>query len=118
MLACGNPEKMGYMEYRCLHCGQGKHLVSMSCKSSLGLRCAKVYVDNWVTQVSKALHEGVIYRHIILTVPAMFRTTFYHNAALLLSALMRCGVQWVMYLSPAAKYHRLTSRSLLEQKGL
>ena len=72
MLACGNPEKMGYIEYRCPHCGQGKHLVSMSCKSSLCLRCAKVYVDNWVNQVSKALHAGVIYRHIILTVPAMF----------------------------------------------
>jgi hypothetical protein len=27
MLACGNPEKIGYIEYRCLHCGQGKHLV-------------------------------------------------------------------------------------------
>jgi hypothetical protein len=65
----------------------------MSCKSSLCLRCAKVYVDTWVSQVSKVLHEGVIYRHIILTVPAMFRTTFYHNAALVLSALMRCGVQ-------------------------
>jgi len=26
MLACGNPEKMGYVEYRCLQCGQGKHL--------------------------------------------------------------------------------------------
>ncbi len=59
----------------------------------LCLRCAKVYVDTWVSQVSKVLHEGVIYRHIILTVPAMFRTTFYHNAAVLLSALMRCGVQ-------------------------
>jgi Putative transposase/Transposase zinc-binding domain len=93
MLACGNPEKMGYIEYRCLHCGMGKHLVSMSCKSSLCLRCAKVYVDNWVSQVSKMLHAGVIYRHIILTVPAMFRTTFYHNAAVLLSALMRCGAQ-------------------------
>ena len=93
MLTCGNPEKMGYLEYRCLQCGQGKHLVPMSCKSSLCLRCAKVYVDNWVSQVSKMLHEGVIYRHIILTVPAMFRTTFYHNAPVLLSALMRCGVQ-------------------------
>ncbi len=41
----------------------------------------------------QVLHEGGIYRHIILTVPAMFRTTFYHNAAVLLSALMRCGVQ-------------------------
>ncbi len=93
MLACGNPDQMGYVEYRCLHCGQGKHRVAMSCKSSLCLRCAKVHVDNWVSQVSKALHEGVIYRHIILTVPAMFRVTFYHNAALLLSALMRCGAQ-------------------------
>jgi hypothetical protein len=93
MLACGNPEKMGYVESRCLRCGQGAHRVAMSCKSSLCLQCAKVYVDNWVSQVSKVLHAGGIYRHIILTVPAMFRTTFYHNAALLLSALMRCGVQ-------------------------
>ncbi len=63
MLGCGNPEKMGYIEYRCLHCGEGTHRVSMSCKSSLCLRCAKVYVDNWVSQVSNMLHEGVIYRH-------------------------------------------------------
>jgi len=84
---------MGYVEYRCLHCGQGKHLVSMSCKSSLCLRCAKVYTDDWVSQVSKVLHEGVIYRHIILTVPAMFRPTFSQNAAVVLSAFMRCGVQ-------------------------
>ena len=55
----------------------------MSCKSALCLRCAKVSVDNWVSQVSTMLHAGVIYRHIILTVPAMFRTTFSHNAALL-----------------------------------
>src|SRR3989442_2399966 len=93
MLACGNPEKIGSIEYRCLHCGQGTHLVAMSCKSSLCLRCAKVSVDNWVSQVSRVLHEGVIYRHIILTVPAMFRTTFYQNAAGVLSAFMRCGVQ-------------------------
>ena len=46
-----------------------------------------------VSQVSQVLHEGGIYRHIILTVPAMFRTTFYQNAAVLLNALMRCGVQ-------------------------
>jgi hypothetical protein len=95
MLACGNPEKMGYVEYRCLQCGQGKHLVSMSCKASLCLRCAKVYVDKWVNQVSTMLHDGVIYRHIVLTVPAMFRTTFYQNAAAVLSAFMRCGVQCV-----------------------
>ena len=46
-----------------------------------------------VSQVSQVLHEGVIYRHIILTVPAMFRTTFYQNVAVVLSAFMRCGGQ-------------------------
>ena len=92
MLGCGNPEKAGYIVYRCLHCGEGTHRVAMSCKSSLCLRCAKVYVDNWVSQVSRMLHEGVIYRHIVLTVPALLRTTFYQNARVLLSAFMRCGV--------------------------
>ena len=93
MLRCGNPDQMGYIEYRCLHCGQGKHLVSMSCKSSLCLRCAKVYVDDWVAQVGKMLHEGVIYRHIVLTVPEVLRTTFYQNAQALLSSFMKCGVK-------------------------
>ncbi len=93
MLGCGNPDKMGYVEYRCLQCGQGKHLVSMTCKSSLCLRCAKVYVDDWVSQVSRMLHEGVIYRHIVLTMPELLRTTFYQRSRDLLSPLMRCGVK-------------------------
>jgi hypothetical protein len=93
MLAGGNPAKTGYVEYRCLQCGQGTHRGAMRCKSSLCLRCAKVHVDHWGSQVSTMLHAGVIYRHIILTVPAMFRTTFYQNAAVVWSAFMRCGVQ-------------------------
>jgi hypothetical protein len=91
MLDGGNPAQMGYVEYRCRHGGQGKHVVAMSGKSSWCLRCAKVYTENWVSQVSKVLPEGGIYRHIILTVPAMFRTTFSQNAPGLLSAFMRCG---------------------------
>jgi hypothetical protein len=93
MLGCGNPEKMGDIEYRCLHCGHGQHCVAMSCKSSLCLRCAKVYVDNWVSQVSKMLHEGVIYRHIVLTVPELLRQTFYQQPKAVLSPFMRCGVK-------------------------
>jgi Transposase zinc-binding domain len=93
MRGCGNPEQLGYVAYRCRQCGEGTHRVAMSCKSSLCLRGAKVYGDNWVSQVSKVLHAGGISRQIMLTVPAMFRTTFYHNASVLLSALMRCGVQ-------------------------
>ena len=93
MLACGQPEKMGYVEYRCLQCGQGTHQVAMSCKSALCLRCAKVHVDNWVSQVSQALHAGGIYRHIILTVPAMFRPPFYQNAAVVFRACLKSGLR-------------------------
>jgi hypothetical protein len=92
-LSCGHPERMGDIAYRCEPCGQGKHLVSMRCKSSWCLRCAKVYVDAWVAQVSKLLQEGVIYRHIVLTVPDVVRTPFYQHADEWLSALMRCGVR-------------------------
>jgi hypothetical protein len=60
MLACGQPEKMGYVESRCVQCGPGTPLVAMSCHSSVCLRCAKVYVENWVSQGSQVLHEGVI----------------------------------------------------------
>ena len=93
MLRCGDPKKIGSIEYRCLHWGQGKHLVAMSCKASLCLRCAKVYVDNWVSQVSEILHEGIIYRHIVLTVPALLRQTFYQQSKVLLSPFMRGGVR-------------------------
>ena len=43
MLNCGDPDKMGYIEYRCVHCGKGERVISMSCKCSLCLRCGKVY---------------------------------------------------------------------------
>src|SRR5438445_2659519 len=112
MLACGDPDKMGSIEYRCLHCGEGTHRVSMSCQSSLCLRCAKVSVDTWVSQVSKVLHEGVISRHIILTVPAMFRTTFYHNAAVLLSALMCCGVHPAQHTIGKAHTQKIESKHI------
>jgi hypothetical protein len=112
MLACGNPTKIGYMEYRCLHCGQGKHVVAMRCKSSLCLRCAKVAVDTWVSQVSRVLHEGVIYRHIILTVPARFRTTFDQNAAVVLRALIRCGAQCLDDFSSTVKGKALKGGSI------
>src|SRR5215470_4057296 len=93
MLGCGDPAQMGYIDYRCLRCGEGTHRVAMSCKSSLCLRCAKVYVDHWVSQVSQMLHEGVIYRHIVLTVPAILRQTFYQQSQAVLSPFMRCGVR-------------------------
>src|SRR6266705_2886442 len=46
-----------------------------------------------VSQVSQMLHEGVIYRHIVLTVPAILRQTFSQQSQALLSPFMRCGVR-------------------------
>ncbi len=39
------------------------------------------------------LHDGVIYRHIVLTVPDVLRTPFYQHAEALLSPFMQCGVK-------------------------
>jgi Transposase zinc-binding domain/Putative transposase len=93
MLGGGNPDKMGFIEYRCLQGGAGTHRVAMSCKSSLCLRCAKVYVDTWGSQVSQMLHAGVMYRHIVLTVPAILGETCYQQSQAVLSPFMRCGVR-------------------------
>jgi hypothetical protein len=92
MLGCGNPKKMGYTEYRCIHCGQETRIVSMSCKCPLCLRCGKVYVDDWVNQISGMLHEGVIYRHIVLTVPEVLRESFYNHPELL-GTFMKCAIK-------------------------
>lgn len=94
-LACGTREKIGESAYRCRPCGQGTPLVARRWKSSLGWRCAKVSVDHWGSQVSRVLHEGGISRPILLTVPAMVRTTFDHNATVVLNAFMRGGAQWL-----------------------
>jgi hypothetical protein len=48
-----------------------------------------------VSQVSQMLHEGVIYRPIVLTMPALLRKTFYQQATAVLSPFMRCGVRCV-----------------------
>jgi hypothetical protein len=92
-LGCGEPDQMGDIDYRCLRCGEGTHRVALSCKSSLGLRCAKVYGDKWVSQVSQRLHDGVLSRHIVLTVPERRRQTFSPQAQAVWSPFMRCGVR-------------------------
>ena len=95
MLSCGDPKQLGYIEYQCLSCAHGNRVVPMSCKSSFCLRCSKVYVDNWVSHVSNHLHEGVIYRHIVLTVPEDLRRVFYNNAEKVLSRFMQIGPECI-----------------------
>lgn len=92
MLECGT-ESNGYSEYWCMECGRDLRRVCFSCKSCFCLSCAKVYVDNFVEQVGRMLHPGVVYRHVVLTVPEQLRLTFYQHRheGRVLSALMRCG---------------------------
>jgi len=88
MLGCGDPES-GFMAYRCLSCGELKK-VPFSCKSNFCLSCAKIYTDEWVDYIGRALFTGMKYRHVVLTVPEQFRKWFYHNPHLL-SELMKSG---------------------------
>ena len=85
MLGCGE-EFSGYSEYICIYCGLDKKKVPFSCKCCFCLSCAKKYVDDFVSQISAMLHPGVIYRHIVLTLPEQLREPFYkerHNGDLL-----------------------------------
>ncbi|MBM4039270.1 MAG: transposase [Planctomycetes bacterium] len=93
MLDCGDPEKMGFVQYRCLYCGETRR-IAFSCKSSFCLSCAKPYTDRWVGFVGRRLLPGVVYRHIVLTVPDFLRVWFYRNPGLL-SPLMRAGAACV-----------------------
>lgn len=92
MLGCGN-ESGGYSEYICMKCGRDLRRVPFSCKSYFCLSCAKKYVDDFVAQVSAMLHPGVVYRHIVLTIPKQLRAIFYkkrHDGSLL-SLFMESG---------------------------
>lgn len=90
MLGCGDPEKMGFAQYRCTHCGE-THRVAFSCKSSFCLSCAKVHTEQWSDFIGRRMLPGVVYRHIVLTVPEFLRRWFYRNPGVLLSPFMRTG---------------------------
>jgi hypothetical protein len=94
MLGCGDARN-GYTEYRCITCGGGIKRIPFTCKSSFCLSCGKVYSDSAVSKVSKMLHPGVTYRHVVLTVPEQLRQVFYKNrkGRRLYAALMRVGYQ-------------------------
>lgn len=94
MFGCGK-ESGGYSEHICLNCGRDIKRVCFTCKSCFCLSCAKGYVDNFVSQVSKILHPGVIYRHIVLTIPEQLREIFYRyrHDGTFLTEFMRCGYE-------------------------
>jgi hypothetical protein len=89
MLDCGDPEKMGYAQYRCLSCGE-KRRIAFACKSSFCLSCAQPRMSQWSNFIGRRLIPGVTYRHFILTTPDFLRDWFYQSPDLL-SKLMQRG---------------------------
>jgi len=89
MLDCGDPEKMGYVQYRCLRCGETRR-IGFTCKSCFCLSCAQPRMSQWADFIGRRLFPGVTYRHFVLTTPDFVRHWFYQNAELL-SQLMRTG---------------------------
>jgi hypothetical protein len=89
MLGCGDPDKMGFVQYRCCSCGEVRR-IAFTCKSCFCLSCAKVYTDRWADFVARRLLPGVTYRHVVLTMPEYLRIWFFRDPTLL-SPLMRAG---------------------------
>jgi hypothetical protein len=89
MLDCGDPEKMGYVQYRCLLCGEIRR-IAFTCKSSFCLSCAQPRMTQWADFIGRRLFPGVTYRHFVLTTPDFLRRWFYQRPELL-SDLMRTG---------------------------
>ncbi len=75
------------------HCGKDYRRVAFTCKSCFCLSCAKIYTDNFMSQTSKFLRDGLLYRHVTLTLPEQVKNYFYRarNDDSLLSALIHCG---------------------------
>jgi hypothetical protein len=78
LINCGD-ESFGYIEFGCMFCGEHSHRVAFTCKGALCLSCSRVKSENFVGQVMSKLHPGVIYRHLILTIPDQLKSFFYKN---------------------------------------
>jgi hypothetical protein len=89
MLNCGDPKKMGFVQYRCFSCLETRR-IAFTCKSSFCLSCSHVYSDQWAEFVGRRLFPGVTYRHMVLTMPDGLHPWFYRDPTLL-SKLMQTG---------------------------
>ncbi|MHC9540205.1 MAG: transposase [Vulcanimicrobiota bacterium] len=78
MLGCGVPTN-GFIEYRCIDCWEERRIIPFSCKCTFCLTCGKVYADNFAERVGGILHPGVVYRHLILTIPDDLNILFYQE---------------------------------------
>ena len=90
MLNCAE-EQSGYAKYKCLDC-QEERIVPFTCKSSFCLSCARIRLEEWLSQVEETLFEHVDYRHVVLTIPEALRVYFYREPEKL-SSFIQVGIE-------------------------
>lgn len=67
VIACGDPEQMGFSVYECPKCGH-RHTVPHTCKSRFCNSCGKVMTDNWIAWAEKNFLNSS-YHHIVFSPP-------------------------------------------------
>lgn len=77
MLACGDPDLMGYSRYEC-DCGHF-HTVAHTCKSRFCNSCGKVMTDAWMVRTEKRL-LNVAYHHVVFSPPSELWLLFRHES--------------------------------------
>ncbi len=72
-------KKFGYTEYICMTCGRGSHRSGFSCKTKFCIHCSRTSSMDFIEEMMCKLHPGVVYRHLILTIPEQLRKYFYNK---------------------------------------
>jgi hypothetical protein len=68
MLACRDPEKLGYAKYSCPDHPSEITVIPHSCKSRFCNACGNLQTERWINE-SSCLFPNVIYYHITFTIP-------------------------------------------------
>lgn len=89
MMACRDPEHMGFIQYACpVHPDQIIR-VPCSCKSRFCNTCGKIATDEWISNCNQIL-PNIEYRHLTLTIPQELRSLLFEMRPLL-SCLFMAG---------------------------
>ena len=89
VINCREPEGLGFATFACPdHPEQICH-VPRSCKSRFCSVCAKVQIDNWVSDINR-LFPNCSYFHVTFTVPSQFRELLFEKRALLNAVFSAC----------------------------
>lgn len=72
MLACRDPEKLGYHKYACPHHPDQIRIAPNSCKGRFCNSCGKVFTDKWVSKIEKDF-PSTPFHHLTFTIPSELR---------------------------------------------